>query len=72
MKNITHCSFCGGTEVGLASGPPSYDERFVMCNECKAQGPKADTDEEAIEKWNIYWIVPRFLKIVKGGEDAEE
>ena len=53
---IAPCPFChdyGAEEA--QSGVPSFHggfKRSVYCNTCFAEGPPADTSEEAIERWN--------------------
>ena len=53
---ILPCPFCNdyGAEEAQ-SGTPNMRggfKRSVYCNTCFAEGPPADTSEEAIEHWN--------------------
>lgn len=52
---ISSCHFCGSSDVGRglceADGKPNMRE-VVICRSCSAQGPRAYTETEAIERWN--------------------
>ena len=45
------CPFCNCpmTEVQTHEGT---DSMWVTCKDCEAEGPAADTEEEAIDMWN--------------------
>lgn len=43
-ETFTHVAM---TEYGLATG-----SRYVMCRNCKCQGPEKDSEEEAVKAWN--------------------
>lgn len=50
MVELKKCPFCGGTNLRVKPVWKTY--RFVACQDCKAGGPVAKTDERAIELWN--------------------
>jgi len=47
-EELKPCPFCGSTNLGFLS----LFAWEVQCNLCLAEGPKADTREEAIAAWN--------------------
>jgi Lar family restriction alleviation protein len=47
MKN---CPFCNGDDIEVSSN--ATDNYSCFCNECGAQGPSGETEEEAKELWN--------------------
>lgn len=52
------CPFCGFSPKGILidNRPVALRERVngrvIVCPECKAKGPLADTDEMALGAWN--------------------
>lgn len=51
-KALRPCLFCGCTQI-MTWHIGHYDKPWVAeCARCLADGPHADTEEEAIEKWN--------------------
>ena len=52
-KEMDSCPFCSSSNVSLEQFRASRRlEHNVHCNECQADGPVADTPEEAVELWN--------------------
>jgi len=51
--DIEFCPFCGVCDatVECHSGCVTTDHT-VVCNNCEAEGPYAETEEEAIRLWN--------------------
>lgn len=49
--SLKPCPFCGG---GRQRVKPLWkgEYRFVACLDCKAAGPVARTEEQAIDAWN--------------------
>ena len=48
---VDRCHFCGAPQVYLHLRK-SVQEIQVRCGKCGAEGPSAQTEEDAIEKWN--------------------
>ena len=48
-EEIRRCPFCWSKDASVVSKIYSY----VWCSKCEAEGPVADNEEDAIEKWNI-------------------
>ena len=46
------CEKCGSGYVELTGNPFISGKRWVACGMCKHSGPLADTEWEAIERWN--------------------
>ncbi len=44
-----HCPFCGSGNIDYSL---RYHNFRGQCQDCGTTGPKADTEEEAFEKWN--------------------
>lgn len=71
------CPFCESHNMGIMSQlndlrpPVTY---FVFCWKCRARGPEAQTENEAIKLWNGICKILSFKKIgmneVLGGTDA--
>lgn len=49
-KELRSCPFCGSGWVGLYK--PHYHLFAVLCNKCSAEGPAADSEDEAADAWN--------------------
>lgn len=47
---MNDCPFCGGSDLHLSSN--GYDNAYVECSTCGAQGPSHETNEAAIKEWN--------------------
>ncbi len=48
------CPFCGSEDIKVYDVPVDINPNFrAVCGnlDCQAEGPAADTDKEAIEKW---------------------
>ena len=43
------CPFCGSLDIEPRGCEPPF---YVGCNDCGAEGPFADSDEEALAAWN--------------------
>lgn len=57
MSELKPCPFCNGYSPELAeSAVPSaitgHQKMAVFCNDCFCEGPTADSEEDAIDKWN--------------------
>ena len=46
---INSCAFCGGK---ICRPDSDFKGSWVLCFGCLARGPRANTAEEAVEKWN--------------------
>jgi hypothetical protein len=47
------CPFCNGCGVDVERGPFIFETRFyVRCRWCRTEGPRAETEERAVRKWN--------------------
>ena len=46
------CPFCGGDSTSVLR-LPSNEIYWVQCDVCHAQGPRADSHEQAVKRWNI-------------------
>ena len=53
-EELKPCPFCGEDYVSqVFNGSDQYVSSFwVMCGNCDAEGPVADTEDGAVEKWN--------------------
>lgn len=52
----TQCPFCGCNKA-MTWHIGHYDKPWVVeCMDCSAQGPHAETEEEAIRLWNRRYI----------------
>lgn len=49
--NVDRCPFCGAPQAYLHLGKSVRDIQ-VRCGKCGAEGPSAQTNEDAIERWN--------------------
>jgi hypothetical protein len=72
------CPFCGNANTTLVRIQLVYDPVYaVMCLSCRAQGPHAESNIEARDKWRDWpknwdattlpseiWPVPRGFKVV--------
>lgn len=56
MTELKPCPFCKAEGDMLSVWEDNdYIEKmrkYVYCHKCGAQGPRAETDEEAVEGWN--------------------
>lgn len=61
MTDLKPCPFCGSNETDPING----DRCWIACLTCWAEGPSADTPEDAAERWNNrsvpegYYLVKR-------------
>ena len=46
------CPFCNGTDVEIERA--AFLSYYVICHTCDAEGPSADTQQEAAKAWNGY------------------
>jgi Lar family restriction alleviation protein len=50
------CPFCGATDRVIPWESPNWDYSIYMwevwCKNCSAEGPRKETEAEAIEAWN--------------------
>ena len=49
--SVKPCPFCGREVVRTETGESNV--HFVFCRYCHAHGPQGDTDQSAIEYWNM-------------------
>lgn len=52
---IKPCPFCGSHNLGYHGDTTDFlsrDRYWVYCMRCEAQGPKADSREEAVKRWD--------------------
>ncbi len=50
------CVFCANDAVELwteTDGNLAVTDAWVECGNCHAKGPPCDTEEQAVEKWNV-------------------
>lgn len=50
MDELSNCPFCGSDDLYLDD---ALGLRQVICHACEASGPTQETDDEAVEAWNI-------------------
>ena len=59
IDELNACKMCGSRELIIDTERKFGDRGFrgmmycVMCQVCGAQGPWADTEEVAVEAWNM-------------------
>ena len=44
------CPFCGSSKLKIEL--PCAETPFILCMNCDTYGPTAESDEEAINRWN--------------------
>jgi len=51
---LEQCPFCGESyAINVLDASDQYVSSFwVTCGNCDAEGPVADTEDDAVEKWN--------------------
>lgn len=54
MAQLNPCPFCGSNEIS----PHTGNRFWVACLTCWAEGPSADTQAEAAERWNQRYAEP--------------
>jgi Lar family restriction alleviation protein len=52
MTEIKACPFCGASGEDVSVYGDMVTPYYIECNKCDAWGPNADTEAEAIQKWN--------------------
>lgn len=50
MDEVKSCPFCGGEDTYCFE---EHQWWVVCCVECGVNGPTGQTEEEAVESWNI-------------------
>lgn len=53
MTNLLPCPFCNGSAHLADTGV-----HWVICNDCSTEGPVADTEQDAIARWNTRSAIP--------------
>ena len=50
MENLKPCPFCRWDDIEIDG---NGDGKFwAVCNDCHAEGPVKDSEEEAVKYWN--------------------
>lgn len=52
MDKLKSCPFCDSLELFCATVYESKKRLTVRCQECKAEGPYRDTEDDAVDAWN--------------------
>ena len=57
------CPFCGSNNTKIDLGNPAENlPAYVFCRSCVAVGPSAETDWEALSKWNYREAQPQLTE----------
>lgn len=49
QDDLAACPFCGSIDQDTSSN--GYENHFVVCNNCGAEGPSRTSEEDAITAW---------------------
>jgi len=52
MNELKSCPFCGSADVYCWDTGTEYPAHSVVCPDCQAEGPEADSRENTIALWN--------------------
>jgi Lar family restriction alleviation protein len=59
------CPFCGGEATLVGYGLPAIRTYYVECSQCKAPIDDAESEHEAIKKWNTRPIEDELIEACK-------
>ena len=51
-NQIRECPYCQSKNLRLLQTGPVYKHWMIACDDCNLEGPVADRDSKALDKWN--------------------
>ncbi len=61
QDDLAACPFCGSINQDASSN--GMESHFVVCQDCGAEGPAKDTEQEAITAWFTRATLPSNVEV---------